>query len=114
MNYTMEKRLSKIPGNHGITYATFVLVDEGHTLGNALSSVINEYPGIKICAYTVPHPAENKIHFNIQTTGENAIEVLKRGLQDLEKICDHTIETFDKAYKKYKSSNDVPTEHITT
>lgn len=64
-------------------------------------------PGIKICAYTVPHPAENKIHFNIQTTGESAIEVLKRGFQDLEKICDHTLETFDIAYKKFKSS-DVP------
>lgn len=103
----MENRLSKIPANQGITYATFVLVDEGHTLGNALTHVINEYPGIKICAYTVPHPAENKIHFNIQTTGESAIEVLKRGFQDLEKICDHTLETFDIAYKKFKSS-DVP------
>lgn len=58
----------------------------------------------------MPHPAENKIHFNIQTTGENAIEVLKRGLQDLEKICDHTLEIFDNAYKKYKSSSDVPTD----
>lgn len=56
----------------------------------------------------MPHPAENKIHFNIQTTGESAIEVLKRGFQDLEKICDHTIETFDKAYKKFKSSSDAP------
>ncbi|EFN60456.1 Probable DNA-directed RNA polymerases I and III subunit RPAC2 [Camponotus floridanus] len=103
----MEKRLSRIPGNQGITYGTFVFVDEGHTLGNALSYVINQYPGIKICAYTVPHPAENKIHFNIQTTGESAIEVLKRGLQDLERICDHTIETFDTAYKNFKS-NDTP------
>jgi len=53
-----------------------------------------------MCSYTVPHPAENRIHFTISTTGENAVEVLKRGLQDLEKMCDHIIDTFDKAYKK--------------
>lgn len=65
-------------------------------------------PGVKICGHTVPHPAENRVHVNIQTTGENVIEVLKRGLQDLEKMCDHTLETFDKAYEKYKASQDVP------
>ncbi|XP_018343746.1 PREDICTED: probable DNA-directed RNA polymerases I and III subunit RPAC2 [Trachymyrmex septentrionalis] len=102
----MAKRLSRLPGNHGETYGTFVFEDEGHTLGNALASVINEYPGVKICGHTVPHPAEKRVHLNIQTTGENVIQVLKRGLQDLEKMCDHTIETFNKAYEKHKATKE--------
>jgi len=61
---------------------------------------------VKICGYTVPHPAEKRVHLNIQTTSENVIEVLKRGLKDLEAMCDHTIETFDKAYEKHKASQD--------
>ncbi|XP_018301170.1 probable DNA-directed RNA polymerases I and III subunit RPAC2 [Mycetomoellerius zeteki] len=102
----MAKRLSRLPGNHGETYGTFVFVDEGHTLGNALASVINEYPGVKICGHTVPHPAEKRMHLNIQTTGENVIQVLKRGLQDLERMCDHTIETFNNAYEKHKATKE--------
>ncbi|KAL6265413.1 hypothetical protein P5V15_002209 [Pogonomyrmex californicus] len=100
----MEKRLSRMPGNYGETHGTFVFEDEGHTLGNALASVINDNPGVKICAYTTPHPAEKRMHLYIQTSGENVLEVLKRGLQDLEKICDYTLEMFDNAYEKYKAS----------
>ncbi|XP_011870393.1 PREDICTED: probable DNA-directed RNA polymerases I and III subunit RPAC2 [Vollenhovia emeryi] len=103
----MEKRLSRLQtGANKETYGTFVFEDEGHTLGNALASVISEYPGVKICGHTVPHPAENRVHLNIQTTGENVIEVLKRGLQDLEKMCDHTLETFDRACERYRASQD--------
>ncbi|XP_020283646.1 probable DNA-directed RNA polymerases I and III subunit RPAC2 [Pseudomyrmex gracilis] len=101
----MENRLWRLEGPRGGTYGTFVLLDEGHTLGNALTSVIGDYPGVKLCGYTIPHPAENKIHLNIQTDSEDVIEVLRRGFQDLEKMCDHTIETFDKAYKKNKSED---------
>lgn len=75
---------------------------------NTFSNSFNLFcsPNVKICGHTVPHPAEKRVHLNIQTTGENVIEVLKRGLQDLEKICDHTLETFDKAYEKHKASQD--------
>jgi len=106
----MEKRLSKLPSNHGDTHGTFVFAEEGHTLGNALASVISEYPGVRICGHSVPHPAEKRVHLNIQTTSENVVEVLKRGLQDLEKMCDHTLETFDEAYEKHKASQDVSTD----
>lgn len=60
-----------------------------------------------MCSYNVPHPAEKRIHFTISTTGESAVEVLKRGLQDLEKMCDHVIDTFDRAYEKHKFSQDI-------
>lgn len=62
-----------------------------------------------MCGYTLEHPAESKMLLRIQAKkGSNAVELLKRGLQDLEKMCDHTLETFDKAYEKFKSSQDVP------
>ncbi|VEN61534.1 unnamed protein product [Callosobruchus maculatus] len=45
---------------------TFVFNDEGHTLGNALRCIISSYPDVEFCGYTIPHPAENKMHFRIQ------------------------------------------------
>jgi len=50
----------------------------------------------------VPHPAEKMMNLRIQTTGEDAIDVLRRGLEDLEKICDITIDKFEEAYEKFK------------
>ncbi|XP_012280126.1 probable DNA-directed RNA polymerases I and III subunit RPAC2 [Orussus abietinus] len=88
---------------------TFVFQDEGHTLGNILRSIISQYPDVEFCGYTVPHPAESKMHFRIQSKSEKAVDVLRRGLQDLEKVCDHTMETFDSAlneYRKRKESMD--------
>lgn len=81
---------------------TFVFYDEGHTLGNALRCVITSYPEVKFCGYTVPHPAETKMHFRIQTNGERAVDILQRGLEDLEKMCDHTLKVFDAAMQDYK------------
>lgn len=50
------------------------------------------------CGYTVPHPAEQKMHFRIQANPDTkAIDVLRRGLKDLLNICDHTLETFESA-----------------
>ena len=55
-------------------------------------------PDVVFCGYTVPHPAEQKMHFRIQATEETkAIEVLRRGLKDLFQICDHTLATFEEA-----------------
>jgi hypothetical protein len=34
------------------------------------------------------------MHFRIQTTRPAAIDVLKRGIEDLEKLCDHTLTVF--------------------
>lgn len=66
-----------------------------------------------MCGYTLEHPAESKMLLRIQTRGGNSYELLKRGLEDLMKMCDHTIETFDKAYKKYESSKDtVESTHV--
>ncbi|CAG9861784.1 unnamed protein product [Phyllotreta striolata] len=74
---------------------TFVFQDEGHTLGNALRCVISNYPDVQFCGYTVPHPAESKMHFRIQTYNGKAIEALKKGLEDLMQLCDITLDKFN-------------------
>ena len=42
----------------------------------------------------------------IQAKTENAIDILRKGLKDLDKICDHTLETFNNAYEQFKTSKD--------
>ncbi|XP_075225553.1 RNA polymerases I and III subunit AC2 l(2)37Cg [Lycorma delicatula] len=81
---------------------TFVFNDEGHTLGNALRSIISSYPEVVFCGYTVPHPAETKMHFRIQTNGPKAVDLLQRGLQDLDKLCEHTAKLFQEGMDEYR------------
>lgn len=51
----------------------------------------------------MPHPADTKMHFRIQTARNvRAVDVLRRGLVDLEKVCDHTLTTFEEAYKDHQ------------
>ncbi|CRK87005.1 CLUMA_CG000830, isoform A [Clunio marinus] len=83
---------------------TFVIEDEGHTIGNVLKHIIGNYPDVNFCGYTIPHPQENKMHFRIQARSNvRAVDVLKRGLQDLEECCDHTITTFEDAMTAFKT-----------
>ncbi|XP_023172011.1 probable DNA-directed RNA polymerases I and III subunit RPAC2 [Drosophila hydei] len=83
---------------------TFVFINEGHTLGNALKTIIARYPEVDFCGYTIPHPTEQKLHFRIQSHRERAIDLLKRGLEDLEALCDHTIETFEKEINTFNAT----------
>lgn len=63
-------------------------------------------PDVNFCGYTVPHPADTKMHFRIQTTKDvRAVDVLRRGLVDLEKVCSHTLESFDQAYQDHQQSS---------
>lgn len=62
-------------------------------------------PDVSFCGYTVPHPADTKMHLRIQTAKNGrAVDVLRRGLVDLEKVCDYTIESFDNAFKEYQDA----------
>lgn len=51
-------------------------------------------PEVVFCGYTVAHPAEKKLHVRIQTSGPRAVDILQRGLQDLEKLCDEITTKF--------------------
>lgn len=96
-------KISELPGDEdsGPTCRTYVFQDESHTLGNALKCIINRYEDVIFCGYTVPHPAESKMHFRIQSRETPALEILKRGLTDLEKVCNHTMDLFEKEVKEF-------------
>ncbi|XP_073999904.1 RNA polymerases I and III subunit AC2 l(2)37Cg [Rhodnius prolixus] len=83
---------------------TFVFYDEGHTLGNALHFIISNYPEVNFCGYTIPHPAEAKMHLRIQSSGPKALDILQKGLKDLEKLCDFTLMKFDQSMTEYKDN----------
>lgn len=100
-------RLAELAGDEGAgeNCRTFVFQEEGHTLGNALRCIIVRYPEVVFCGYTVPHPAEAKMHFRIQTNGPRAVDILRRGLEDLSKVCDHTTTVFQEKMAAYKATN---------
>ncbi|CAH1982285.1 unnamed protein product [Acanthoscelides obtectus] len=83
---------------------TFVFNDEGHTLGNALRCIISSYPEVQFCGYTVPHPAENKMHFRIQMYNGRAVDALRKGLEDLEEVCTITLDRFQAELENFTGS----------
>ncbi|EEB20392.1 DNA-directed RNA polymerase I 16 kD polypeptide, putative [Pediculus humanus corporis] len=85
---------------------TFVFDGEGHTLGNALRSVISRYSEVTFCGYTIPHPSEEKINFRIQTSGARAVDILKKGLTDLEEHCEYIMNVFSQEVENYKAIHD--------
>ena len=77
---------------------TFTINLEDHTLANSLRYVIMKNPNVIFCGYTIPHPSEHKVNFRIQTNRKfTALEVLEKGLNNLNAQCSHIINTFDKA-----------------
>ncbi|KAJ9574589.1 hypothetical protein L9F63_008216, partial [Diploptera punctata] len=91
-------------GETNVKSRTFVFKEGGHTIGNALRCIITRYPDVVFCGYTVPHPSENNMHFRIKTTGPPAVDILRRGIEDLEKLCDHTLSTFQEEMNVYKEN----------
>jgi len=86
------------------TCKTFVLHHEDHTLGNSLRYMLMKNPDVEYCGYSVPHPSENKINLRIQTYKTPSTVVLKKGLTDLQKACDHVLSTFQDAVKEYQEN----------
>lgn len=70
------------------TSASFQVVDEDHTLGNALRYIIMKNPEVEFVGYSIPHPSENKLNIRIQTYGGiTALEALHLGLENLSQLC---------------------------
>ncbi|KAJ4423960.1 RNA polymerase subunit AC19 [Gnomoniopsis sp. IMI 355080] len=91
---SLEKKLFLLPGSTA-TAASFEFRDENHTLGNALRYIIMKNPDVEFCAYAMPHPSEPKMNMRIQTYEETtAIDALKKGLRDLQELCDVVAEKF--------------------
>ncbi|KAM0486022.1 hypothetical protein ACHAPX_000721 [Trichoderma viride] len=88
-----EIEAQRLPGSTD-TAASFEFTDEGHTLGNALRYVIMKNPDVEFCAYSIPHPSEPKMNIRIQTYDGTAVNALKKGLGDLQDVCDVVAEKF--------------------
>ncbi|PWZ03181.1 RBP11-like subunits of RNA polymerase [Testicularia cyperi] len=66
---------------------TFCLMEEDHTLGNALRYMIMKDPRVEFCGYSNPHPSENKIHLRVQMYGEgSALDALRDAIENLDQL----------------------------
>lgn len=87
------------------TAVTFVINKEDHTLGNSLRYMIIKNPDTQFCGYSIPHPSEEKINFRIQTEGKPAKDIFKKGLKDLNAVCEHVLRTFESSINEHKRRN---------
>ncbi|KAK9460801.1 DNA-directed RNA polymerase [Lipomyces oligophaga] len=77
------------------TAASFRILQEDHTLGNALRYIIMKNPEVEFCGYSIPHPSEAAMNLRIQTYGEvTAVQALEKGLDDLMALCDVVEDSF--------------------
>ena len=90
--------------------ATYELIDEDHTLGNALRHMILKNPNIKFCGYALPHPNERKINLQIQVYSGEALDALEKGLKDLIDLNRVVKEKILKEGEKYKDVEFVDSE----
>nr|CAB3265026.1 DNA-directed RNA polymerase II subunit RPB11-a [Phallusia mammillata] len=106
VNISSKLEVEQVKDGNSKTCCTFIMHNEDHTLGNALRYIIAKNPDVEFCGYSIPHPAENKINFRIQTRGAAVTEVLRKGLEDLHSVCQHVLTTFESAVEDYKHNTD--------
>ncbi len=63
-----------------------------------------QQPETTFCGYSVPHPYEPKMNVRVQSQGVPAIVVLKKSLEDMEKVCDLLSSDFDDALSRFSSA----------
>lgn len=100
------QRVKILPGSTD-TAASFEFIDEGHTVGNALRYVIMKNPDVEFCAYSIPHPSEPKMNIRIQTYSGTAVDALKKGLADVQDICDVVADEFWTKRQAYNKENGI-------
>jgi DNA-directed RNA polymerase subunit L len=55
----------------------------------------NFSPNVVFCGYSIPHPAEDVMHFRVETNGNvSAADVFRQGIQNIIQLSDHMIESF--------------------
>mmetsp|Transcript_18435 Transcript_18435/g.32044 ORF Transcript_18435/g.32044 Transcript_18435/m.32044 type:complete len:124 (-) Transcript_18435:137-508(-) len=83
--------------------ASFIFLDEDHTLGNVLRHYLTKNPETEFAGYNVPHPLINKMSLRVQTTSdENAIDTLKRTCLNVQSVCRHMNATLDDVEKEFR------------
>jgi DNA-directed RNA polymerase I and III subunit RPAC2 len=95
-NQVDRSKIELLPGATSDGFAaSFQIIDEDHTLGNALRYMIMKNSEVEFCGYSIPHPSENKLNLRIQTYGGmTAVEALHKGLDDLTDLCAYIEEEF--------------------
>ncbi|KAK0251532.1 RNA polymerase subunit AC19 [Friedmanniomyces endolithicus] len=106
VEYVSEKqRLRLLPGSTD-TAASFAFDHEDHTLGNALRYMIMKNPNVEFCGYSIPHPSEPVMNLRIQTWDDVSVfEVLRKGLNDLEDLCDVVEDKFTVARDEFNTAH---------
>ena len=99
----VESHYLKVNHSEDDTCQTFVFHGEDHTLGNSLRYMIMKNPTVEYCGYSVPHPSENKINLRIQTKAVPCRDILKQGLVDLQKVCNHVLDTFKNSVDSFSN-----------
>lgn len=81
---------------------SFFFDGETHTIANAVRQNLIQNDKVEFSSYAIPHPAEYKMRFRIQAkSGENIIDIMDEGLNDLAKWCEQTEEIFDEKMKSF-------------
>lgn len=86
--------------------ATFTIVGEDHTLGNALRYCLNANPDVALCGYSVPHPMTREVRVRVQTTGARgttAQRAMRDALLDVISVCDHVREAYARAERAFEA-----------
>ncbi|KAK6199210.1 uncharacterized protein RJT21DRAFT_3027 [Scheffersomyces amazonensis] len=111
--YDLDK-IKLLPGSSDDgSAASFQIIDEDHTLGNALRYIIMKNPEVEFCGYSIPHPSENKLNIRIQTYGSiTAVEALHQGLDNLTELCTVIEDKFSEkieagGYKTVETTNNI-------
>merc|ERR1712023_8324 len=74
---------------------TFQIIDENHTLANALRFILSNSAHVEFAAYSIPHPTENTVNMRIHTSGPiTAAEAMCESLCELKKMCIHIKNVF--------------------
>lgn len=82
-------KITLLPGHDTeFTSVTFCIMDEDHTIGNALRYMLMKDPRVEFCGYTLPHPSENKIHMRVQMYEQTttAISAVRDALDNLDQL----------------------------
>jgi DNA-directed RNA polymerase I and III subunit RPAC2 len=81
---------------------SYSLLDEDHTLGNALRHVMMQDPNTEFCGYTIPHPSEPILHIRLQTNDTTTSDkTLVAGAKTLKNMCDHILTEYNRAVKDF-------------
>ncbi|TPP64632.1 DNA directed RNA polymerases I and III subunit [Fasciola gigantica] len=81
---------------------TYTFYGEDHTLGLVLRYCVLHSTNATFCGYCVPHPLEDKIHFDIQVSAGTATDALRAGLQCMHACFSHMKNAFKSAVTAFK------------